>query len=218
MSIKIYAFDNFTGQINIPKKVGTFPVEVTTAATISQIKDTIDKAQLFFVFTKLPSKYDFVVKTEDEKRILQNALNYTKHNKYTVSCEPESIWYLDKKVDHTVIISSDVDIHGTDLGVLLSIFLSGIRDAESYAKKKREVYIVINKRSSVELLRTPLFDEAVLLCNKNPCCVVLNRAEEVVYRSNYGKVAIPYNSKTHTAKYKAEHFKQNNGIFKIEQK
>lgn len=217
MSIKIYAFDNFTGQINIPKKIGTFPVEVTTAATVSQLKEIIDAAQLFFVYTKLPAKYDFVVKTEEEKRILQNALNYTKH-KYNVACETESIWYFDRKVDHTVIIGDNVDIHGTDLGVLLSIFLSGIRDAESYAKKKREVYIVINKRSSVELLRTPLFDEAVNLCNKNPCCVVLNRAEEVVYRSNYGKVAVPYNSKTHTARYKAEHFKNNDGIFKIEQK
>lgn len=218
MSIKIYAFDNYTGQINIPKKVGTFLVDVATAGTVTQLRDSIDNAQLLFVYTKLPDKYDFVVRTEDEKRILQNSVNYTK-NKYNVACEPESIWYFDKKVEHTVLINSSVTLKGTDLGVLLSIFLSGMRDAESYAKKKkREVYIVINKRSSVELLRTPLFDEAVALCNKNPCCVVLNRAEEVVYRSNYGKVAVPYNSKTHTARYKAEHFRQNNGIFKIEQK
>lgn len=214
MSINIYAFDNYTGRINIPKKVGTYVVDIITAGTITQIQELIKASQLFFVFTKLPEGVDFIVKTEDERRVLQSGINFTKR-KYTVKAEPESVWYLDKKVDHTVLIGETVTLGATDLGVLLSIFLAGVKTTEESEKKKKEIYIVCNRRNGKELLRTPQFDEAVNLCNKNPCCIVLNRAEEVVYTSNYGKVAIPYNSKTHTARYKAEHFPQNNGIFKI---
>lgn len=217
MSIKVYAFDNYTGRISLPKKVGTYPVDVVTAGILSEIDKTIDNAQLFFVFTKLPESYDFVVRTEDEKTALQASVNFTKQ-RYNVKCESSSVWYLNGQVDHTVLINSDsVTMSNTDIGVLLSIFLSNIKSKEDSKAKKKEIYIVCNMRSGTELLRTPNMDEAVALCNKNPCCAVLNRAEEVVYRSKYGKVAVPYSTRTHTARYKAEHFSNNNKIFKFKQ-
>ena len=107
-----------------------------------------------------------------------------------------------------------------DLSTLLSIFLSEMKTFKQGvdAKKRKEVYIVCNMRSGTEILRTPNMDEAVSTCDQNDCCVVLNREEKVVYKSKYGKVAIPYNSRTHTARNKDTHFKQNDGIFSIKQK
>ena len=216
MSIKIFAYDNNTGK-DIPSKIDVFPVELLLGSSVSEIHSSITPCQMFCIFTAVDG-VDFVVKTEDERRILQAAVKFAKLT-YKVEVRESSIWYSDK-ADINIIISNSVSMRARDMSTLLSIFLSEMKTFKKGVenKKKKEVYIVCNVRSGSEILRTPNMDEAVAMCNKNPCCVVLNREEKVVYRSKYGKVAVPYNSKTHTARYKATHFKQNDGVFNIKER
>lgn len=216
MSIKIFAYDNNTGK-DIPSKIDVFPVELLLGNSISEIHSSITPCQMFCIFTAVDG-VDFVVKTEDERRILQAAVKFAKLP-YKVEVRESSIWY-SNKADINIIISNSVSMRARDMSTLLSIFLSEMKTFKKGVenKKKKEVYIVCNVRSGSEILRTPSMDEAVVMCNKNPCCVVLNREEKVVYRSKYGKVAVPYNSKTHTARYKATHFKQNDGVFNIKER
>lgn len=215
-NIKIFAFDNHTGK-DIPSKIDVFPVDLLLGNSISEIHSNITPCQMFCVFTDIIG-VDFVVRTKEEKNILQAAIKFAKLP-YTVEARENSIWYSDK-ADINVIISNSVNMGARDMSTLLSIFLSEVKTfrKKEDAKKKGEIYIVCNTRNGNELLRTPNMDEAVAMCNKNPCCAVLNREEKVVYRSNFGKVAVPFNSRTHTARYKATHFKQNNGVFNIKQK
>lgn len=215
-NIKIFAYDNNTGK-DIPSKIDVYPVELLLGSSVSEIHSSITPCQMFCVFTNIDG-VDFVVKTEDEKRILQVAIKFAKLS-YTVEARENSIWYSDK-ADTNIIISNSVSMRARDMSTLLSIFLSEVKTFKKKedAKKKGEIYIVCNTRNGNEILRTPNMDEAVAMCNKNPCCAVLNREEKIVYRSNFGKVAIPFNSRTHTARYKATHFKQNNGVFNIKQK
>ena len=216
MSIKIFAYDNNTGK-DIPSKIDVYPVELLLGNSISEIHSSISACQMFCIFTAVDG-VDFVVRTEDERRILQAAVKFAKLP-YNVEVRENSIWY-SEKADINIIISNSVRMRARDMSTLLSIFLSEMKTFKQGvdAKKRKEVYIVCNMRSGTEILRTPNMDEAVSTCDQNPCCVVLNREEKVVYKSKYGKVAIPYNSRTHTARYKATHFKQNDGIFSIKQK
>ena len=216
MSIKIFAYDNNTGK-DIPSKIDVYPVELLLRNSISEIHSSISTCQMFCIFTAVDG-VDFVVRTEDERRILQSAVKFAKLP-YKVEVRENSIWY-SEKADINIIISNSVRMRARDMSTLLSIFLSEMKTFKQGvdAKKRKEVYIVCNMRSGTEILRTPNMNEAVSTCDQNPCCAVLNREEKVVYKSKYGKVAIPYNSRTHTARYKATHFKQNDGIFSIKQK
>ena len=216
MSIKIYAYDNNTGK-DIPAKIDVFPVELLLGSSVSEIHKAITPCQMFCIFTSVEG-VDFVVRTEDEKRILQNTLKFAKLS-YKVEARSDSIWYTDK-ADINIIISNSVSMRAKELSTLLSIFLSSVKTFKKKEenKKRSEIYIVCNSRNGNELLTTPNMDEAVALCDKNPCCVVLNREEKVVYNSSFGKVSVPYNSRTHTARYKATHFAQTDGVFNIKQK
>lgn len=215
-NIKIFAYDNHTGK-DIPAKIDVYPVDLLLGDKISEIHASIVPCQMFCIFTSVDG-VDFVVRSKEEKDILMSAIKFAKLS-YNVEVRENSIWY-SNKADINIIISNSVSLGARDMSTLLSIFLSGVKTyrKKEEVKKRNEIYIVCNMRSGTEILRTPLIDEAVKVCNKNPCCAVLNREEKVVYRSNFGKVAVPFNSRTHTARYKAEHFKQNNGIFKFKQK
>lgn len=215
-NIKIFAYDNNTGK-DIPAKIDVYPVDLLLGSKISEIHESIVPCQMFCVFTPIEG-VDFVVKTKEERDILQSAIKFAKLP-YTAEVRENSIWY-SNKADTNIIISNSVSMGAKDMSTLLSIYLSGVKTyrKKEEVKKRNEIYIVCNARSGTELIRTPVMDEAVRVCNKNPCCVVLNREEKVIYRSNFGKVAIPYDSRTHTARYKAEHFKRNDGVFSLKQK
>lgn len=215
-NIKIFAYDNNTGK-DIPSKIDVFPVDLLLGKSVSEIHSSITPCQMFCVFTNVDG-VDFVVRTEDEKRILQVAINFARLP-YTVEARENSIWY-SNKADINIIISDSVNMKAKDMSTLLSLFLSEMKAFRKSEDKKKmgEIFIVCNARSGTELLRTPNMDEAVSVCNKNPCCVVLNREEKVVYKSAFGKVAVPYNSNTHTARYKATHFSNTDGIFNIKQR
>ena len=215
-SIRIFAYDNNTGK-DIPSKINTYPVDMLLGKSISEIHSSITPCQMFCIFTAVDG-VDFVVKTEDEKRILQSAIKFA-NLPYNVEAREKSIWYSDK-ADINIIISNSVSMGAKDMSTLLSIFLSEMKTfkKKTEVKKRNEIYYVCNIRSGTEILRTPNFDEAVRTCDKNPCCAVINREENVVYRSSFGKVAVPYNTRTHTAKFKADHFRQNNGVFDVKQK
>lgn len=215
-NIKIFAYDNHTGK-DIPAKIDVYPVDLLLGDKMSEIHSSIVPCQMFCVFTPIDGT-DFVVKTKEEKDILLSAIKFAKLS-YAVDVRENSIWY-SNKADTNIIISNSVSMSARDMSTLLSIYLSRVKTykKKEEVKKRNEIYIVCNMRSGTEIIRTPIMDEAIRMCNKNPCCAVLNREEKVVYRSNFGKVAVPYESRTHTARYKAEHFKQNDGVFTFKQK
>lgn len=215
MSIKIFMYDNNTGR-DIPSKVGSFPVDMVLGSTVSEIHNTVTECQLFCVFTPIADS-DFVVPTKDDQDILTRALGFGNYD-YSVSVKESSIWYSDK-AEKNIVISNKVGLSDVKLSTLLMIYLNEI-EAKKRAEgkiKKSEVYFVCNTRNGNEIIRTPSMDEAISVCDKHPCSAVLNRKEEIVYRSSFGKVAVPYNSKTHTAQHKAK-YAINNGVFRFKNK
>ena len=188
-SLKIYAYDNFTGR-EVPTKIGTFPVEMVLGSTVSEIHNRIQKCQLFFVFTKIQDA-DFIVPHEYDKKTLEKVLDFGSYN-FNIKVSDSSIWYT-KKADKNMLISDTIDLDTSKLATLLSFYLKEVeqKKKEEGRAKVREGYAVKNTRNSKISLITPHFDEAIRECDLNPCCVVINRAGEIVYKSSYGKVAVP---------------------------
>lgn len=188
-SLKVYAYDNFTGR-EIPSKVGTFPVELVLGGTVSEIHNKIGKSQLFFVFTKLQDA-DFIVPHEYDKKTLDKVLEFGDYN-FNIKVVDNNIWYT-KKADTNILISDTIDISTDKLATLLSLYLSEVekKKKEEGRSKVKEGYAVKNTRNGKISLVTPIFDEAIRECDLNPCCVIINRAGQIVYKSSYGKVAVP---------------------------
>ncbi len=197
---KIYMFDNNTGR-EIPEKINTQKVDLLLGSTVTDIHNSIiNKSSMLCVFTKL-NDADFIVPTEKDAEKLRNILDFGSYN-YNVEVRKSSIWYTNK-VDKNIIISDNVKLEVNKLSYLLAIYLNFINPDGSSVKKPGELYIVKNTRNSNEICKTPRYEEAISVCDKSPCTVVIKRStQEVVYKSQYGKVPITYTLNNTKSKFK----------------
>lgn len=182
---QIVVFDNGTG-IDIPHKIDVYPVDLILGGTVSAIMNNIkEKTKLFIVFTKVQDA-DFVTYNIDDKEYLEELLKFGKYN-YKVEQKDPGIWYTNKAA-HCIIVSDTVHMNSKELSELFGFFLN-----KNNIPEIKEMYIVTNSRNRKILLRTPIYDEAVEKCNTEPCGIIIRRSDrQTIYRSNYGKVAIPY--------------------------
>ena len=202
----IYVFDNNTGK-DVPKTINKTPVELLFGDSISKVKSNIEgDADLFCIFTNINNE-DIIVQSEIDKRFMIDILKFGKLN-YKVSVKESAIWYSNNAL-RNIIITSGVDIDSDQLSILLETYISKIKEfINTTPKQKRSMYIVSNIRNSREIIRTPDLDEAVKICNTNPCSVVTTRDKEMIYKSGFGKVAVPTKD-NHTIQYKAKVRKMN---------
>ncbi len=197
---KIYMFDNNTGR-EIPEKINTQKVDVLLGSTITDIhKNIINKSSMLCIFTKIKDS-DFIVPTEKEATQLREILDFGNYD-YKVEVKSTSVWYTNK-VDKNIIISDNVNIPANKIAYLLAIYLNFINKDGSNIKKPGNLFIVKNTRNSKIIYKTPKYTEAVSICDQNPCTVIIKQStNEVVYKSQYGKVAVPYTIKSAGAKFK----------------
>ena len=203
----IYVFDNNTGK-DVPKTINRTPVELLFGDSISKVKSNIEgDADLFCIFTNINNE-DIIVQSEIDKRFMIDILKFGKLD-HKISVKESSIWYSNNTL-RNIIITSNVNIDSDQLSLLLEAYISKVKDFINTAPKqeKRSMYIVSNIRNSREIMRTPDLDEAVKICDTNPCSVVTTRDKEVVYKSGFGKVAVPTKD-NHTIQYKAKVRKMN---------
>lgn len=200
MGTKIYMFDNHTGK-EFPIKVGTTPVEGLLAPSISELHKLIDKdSRMFCAYTTIKD-YDIIVPTLQDKTILEALSSFGRYN-FKIKVESESIWYT-KKVWKNIILSGDIDLEARDISTLLNLFISTAKEVEKKTDDKpRDIYIVKNNRNGKEIVRTPDRQEAISVCDRNPCNIVINRDGDLVYTSQFGRVTP--NSKNHTKVYKSK--------------
>lgn len=212
-SPKIYMFDNSTG-VDIPRNIDVYQVELLLGAIVSEIHNRITPCKLFCVFTPI-SEADIIVQSESDRELMSSTLQFGKRN-YTVIAKESSIWYSDK-AKKNIIISNTVQLPASELASLLRLYLNevDIKTRNDEKNKKIEIYTVINTRRNVVLEKTPDLREAVLLCDKNPCCIIINREQEEIYRSAYGHKPIPYKHKNHTTRYKLRQ-KQDPDTFRLQ--
>jgi predicted transcriptional regulator len=52
---------------------------------------------------------------------------------------------------------------------------------KSSEKKLKDIFIVKNTRNGKEIFRTPIRQEAIKICDQNPCNIIINREGEFVY-------------------------------------
>jgi hypothetical protein len=160
----------------------------------------LNKSSMLCVFTKLKD-VDFIVSTEKDAEKLRGILNFGNYN-YTVEAKKSSVWYTNK-VDKNIIISDSVDFDANKISYLLAIYLNFINPDGTPVKKAGELYIVKNTRNSKEICKTPKYEEAVSVCDKSPCTVIIKRStQEIVYRSQYGRVPINYTLNNTRSKFK----------------
>lgn len=210
---KIFIYDNIG--IDIPSKISVYPVDVVLGDTISKIHENIPPCKLFCVFTHIHGK-DIIVPDEKDKSILRSVLKFG-HLDYKVDVKSNSIWYTDK-AEKNIIFSDTVDLTSEQLSTLISMYISELVAKEKAENKYRNtVYFVRNVRNNEELIRTPNLEEAIRICNSKPCTAVYTRDNKIVYRTKFGKVAVPLSSNGHVAKMKALH-KDSNGVFKFIQR
>ena len=188
----VVVYDNNTGR-DLPTKIDVYNVDILLGNTISQVLDSIENSvKLFIVFTHLQD-IDFVVYSIEDKNYLEELLSFGKYE-YTVEKKDKNIPWYSSKAEKCIIVSDSVTMDNKDLSNLLSLFIA--RDGSNEIVKQREMYIVSNYRNRKVLLRTPLYDEAVKRCDNEPCGVIVRRSDNIIiYRSKYGKVAIPYDKK-----------------------
>lgn len=212
MNVRICIYDNGTG-IDIPSKINTFPVEVMLGTTIKEVHNSAGNCQLFGVFTHLPNN-DFVVPTEEDKKLLQKVLKFGGKD-YKVDCKPDSMWY-NSLAYKNIIISDSVHLSKDDLSILIMMYIDEINMLKKEkASKPSTMYIVKNTRNSNEIIRTPNYSEATAICDKSPCTVIVNRDGDILYKSRFGRVAVSTSSaRVKTAKLKGSH-PESNGIFNI---
>ena len=197
---KIYMFDNNTGR-ELPDKVDTRKVEVLLGSIISDIHKLIEnKSTMFCVFTHM-NDCDFAVPTAVDAQKLKEILGFGNYN-YKVINAPNSVWYTNK-VDKNIIISDKVDLDKDKLSYLLAIYLNIIDKNGKTIPKPSEMYIVKNTRNSNIIEKTPDYNAAVLVCDRSPCTIIIKRStNEVIYKSKYGKVAVPYTQKNAGTRFK----------------
>ncbi len=197
---KIYMFDNNTGR-ELPDKVDTRKVEVLLGSIISDIHKLIEnKSTMFCVFTHM-NDCDFAVPTIAEAQKLKEILGFGNYD-YKVINAPNSVWYTNK-VDKNIIISDKVDLDKDKLSYLLAIYLNIIDKNGKTIPKPSEMYIVKNTRNSNIIEKTPDYNAAVLACDRSPCTIIIKRStNEVIYKSKYGKVAVPYTQKNAGTRFK----------------
>ena len=197
---KIYMFDNNTGR-EIPEKIDTQKVDVLLGSTVADIHNNIsNKSTMLCIFTKIKD-IDFIVPTEKEAENLRGILDFGNYD-YKVEAKATSVWYTNK-VDKNIIISDNVDLSANKIAYLLAIYLNFINKDGSNVKKPGNLYLVKNTRNSKIIYKTPKYAEAVSICNENPCTVIIDqRNNEVIYRSQYGRVQTPYTLKNTSARFK----------------
>lgn len=197
---KIYMFDNNTGR-ELPDKVDTRKVEVLLGSIISDIHKLIEnKSTMFCVFTHM-NDCDFAVPTAADAQKLKEILGFGNYN-YKVINAPNSVWYTNK-VDKNIIISDKVDLDKDKIAYLLAIYLNIIDKNGKTIPKPSEMYIVKNTRNSNIIEKTPDYNAAVLVCDRSPCTIIIKRStNEVIYKSKYGKVAVPYTQKNAGTRFK----------------
>lgn len=185
----VVVYDNNTGR-DLPTKIDVYNVDILLGNTISQVIDNIqNNAKLFIIFTHLQG-IDFVVYSNEDKNYLEELLSFGKYN-YTVEKKDTNIPWYTNKAEKCIIVSDSVTMDNKELSNLLSLFIA--RNS-NVITKDREMYIVSNYRNRKVLLRTPIYDEAVKRCDNEPCGVIVRRSDNIIiYRSKFGKVAIPYN-------------------------
>lgn len=199
----IFAFDNGTG-MDIPEKVDVYPVSILLGSSVADVKANVPStAKIFCVFTKLQDDYGFVVKTEEHAERLRKILTFGKI-RYTVGVQPSSMWYTDAGIN--LIVSSTCKLRADQIAMIISA-MCGITAEDGTAVKKNtsEMYMIVNIRNSKIIYRTTKYTEAVKVCDRNPCCIVLKRgSDQIVYKSMYGKVTVPSSSETQMSKYRAK--------------
>ena len=184
--MRICMFDNNTGA-EIPSIINTFPVDLILGNSVNEIHNNMNQCQLFCVFTHL-NDYDFVVQNDSDKEILDSIIHFS-GRPYSTSVKSSSIWY-SKKAERHLIISDSVKLNEKDLSVILSLFLTQIESQrKSKSTKPVTMYFVINTRNSKEIIRTPNYNEAAIVCDKSPCTEICDRDGNVIYKSKFGKVA-----------------------------
>lgn len=210
---KIFIYDNIG--IDIPSKIGVYPVDVVFGNTISKIHESISPCKLFCIFTHIHGK-DIIVQDEKDKAVLRSVLKFG-HLDYRVDVKDNSIWY-SKNAERNIIFSDSVSITSDQLETLISMYISELIAKEKIENKYRNsVYFVRNTRNSEELIRTPNLEEAIRLCNSKPCTAVFTRDGKIVYKTKFGRVAVPITTNGHVSKMKSAH-RESNGVFKFIQK
>ena len=201
MGTNIYIFDNHTGT-TIPSRIGTVPVECLLGNSVSELHNLILKDSRMFCIISPIKDYDIVVPSIEDKVVLEALSSFGKYN-FKIKVEPESIWYT-KKVWKNIVISSEIGLETADLATLLNLYITSCIDLKHASQKQQvpEIYIVKNNRKGEEIFRTPNKNEAIKICNGNPCNIIENRNGDIIYRSIYGKVSP--NSKNHMQKYKSK--------------
>jgi hypothetical protein len=204
---KIYFYNNYTN-LPLPEKIDVYPVSNLLGDTIEDIKSKINpNTNLFCVFTHIQDA-DIVVPNDEDKDIIQMILNRS-GRKEVVETKTESIWYCDK-VEKTIIFSDTCKFLAADINSILYNFLKMTDVLNQRNIKPVEMYIVQNTRNSEVLIKTPNKEEAISVCDKNPCCVIKTRDETIIYRSRYGRTSLT--SSIRRAKAKQS---QSNGVFHI---
>ena len=181
---KIYVYDNATG-INIPQRVDVYPVELLLGSTISEIHTNINNdCKLFCVFTPISSA-DIIVQSKSDLEILSATLKFGKYS-FTIEMQESSIWY-SNNAEKNIIFSNTVDLPSTEIEAILKLYLNELNLKKKIETKRKriEMYTVINTRRNNILLKTPNFQEAKYMCDQNPCCIIVNRDYEEIYRSSY---------------------------------
>lgn len=208
----IYMYDNATG-IDIPLQIDTYQVELLLGSTVSEIHKSILPCKLFCVFTPIADA-DFIVQSKEDEQILSDTIKFGKRN-FKVITRESSIWYSDK-ASKNIIISDTVNIPQAELISILRLYLNevSLRKIEAYKRQRQEIYSVINTRRNTILLKTPFIQEAKALCDKNPCCIIVDNKDTEIYKSAFGRKSIPYKQNNHVAKYKLRQ-KSDKDMFRI---
>lgn len=208
---KIYIYDNNIG-IDLPNKIDEYQIELLFGTNISDIHNQIQNdAILFCVFTALP-EHDFIVQSVDECNNLQKILSFGKLS-YNISIKDSSIWYPSNNIK-TIIISNNVKISSNDICEIIKRYIQDSVDKKTKISNQspKVIYTVVNRRNSKILLKTPDKNEAIRVCNKNTCCIVIDDHSYIIHRSNGSKAIIPKKS-NHLELYKSS--RMNNNRFKI---
>lgn len=212
---KIYMYDNSIG-VDIPKSVDSYAVEVVLGTTVSEVLSRVEPCKLFCVFTPILDP-DIIVPTKEDEELLSAVLNFGKY-KFKIAVKESSIWYSDK-AEKNIIFSNTVNLPSSELAAILRAYLNEVKlrkkEINKQKQKRIEMYIVMStRRKNNVLLKTPDFKEAKSICDKNPCCVIVNRNLEEIYRSSFSVGPKQYSKSNHIKIYKSN-FPNNFDVFRF---
>ena len=202
VSNKLYMY-LYNVDMEIPDKIETIPIELLLGSTVSELHKQIqNNSKLFAVFAKLDNAH-IIVPSEKEasivKKILSTLGSNGEYDEFSIDIKPTLVWYTDK-VEKNIIISTSTNWNSRVINSFFSLYLEifstevkKLNTSRVVEKKKSELYKVINIRSGKLLIKVPRLQDAIDICNRNPCCIVRNASNEIVHRSMYGKVKVPNN-------------------------